>query len=205
MVSRGFVYHQARFGAAHCCRSMKMRVIAGTYRSRQLNAPRGLATRPTSDRLRETLFNVLASQVGDAVFADLYAGSGAVGIEALSRGARWVYFVEQAPAAVTAIRENLTALNIQSGFKIHASSVAASLRRMSVASAPAPLHYRVYGSSLRGRERLRPHLDQPGRKRRFPAYPGSHRRRRTQPATATRRLVCTPATVPDCRTRRGPF
>jgi len=79
-----------------------MRVIAGTYRSRLLVAPRGLATRPTSDRLRETLFNILATRIEGAVFADLYAGSGAVGIEALSRGARLVYFVDNAPPAVTA-------------------------------------------------------------------------------------------------------
>ena len=72
-----------------------MRVIGGTYRSRRLIAPRGLATRPTSDRLRETLFNVLAPRIEGAVFADLYAGSGAVGIEALSRGASLVYFVDQ--------------------------------------------------------------------------------------------------------------
>ncbi len=64
-----------------------MRIIAGKYRSRTLEAPAGLATRPTSDRLRETLFNVLAPRMEGAVFLDLYAGSGAVGIEALSRGA----------------------------------------------------------------------------------------------------------------------
>ncbi len=78
--------------------SKPMRVIAGTYRSRRLIAPRGLATRPTSDRLRETLFNILAPRIEGAVFADLYAGSGAVGIEALSRGARLVYFVDQRSA-----------------------------------------------------------------------------------------------------------
>ena len=77
-----------------------MRIIAGTFRSRALQAPPGLATRPTSDRLRETLFNVLAPRIEGAVFLDLYAGSGAVGIEALSRGAAQVTFVERAPAAL---------------------------------------------------------------------------------------------------------
>jgi 16S rRNA (guanine966-N2)-methyltransferase len=105
-----------------------MRVIGGKFRSRQLSAPRGLATRPTSDRLRETLFNVLATRVEDATFADLYAGSGAVGIEALSRGARMVYFVDQAAPAVAAIRSNLAALDIRSGFKIESRSVSAALR-----------------------------------------------------------------------------
>jgi 16S rRNA (guanine(966)-N(2))-methyltransferase RsmD len=107
-----------------------MRVIAGIYRSRRLAAPRGLATRPTSDRLRETLFNVLGPRVQDAVFADLYAGSGAVGIEALSRGARMVYFADQAPPAVAAIRENLAALQIRDGFRIETGTVAAALRRL---------------------------------------------------------------------------
>jgi 16S rRNA (guanine966-N2)-methyltransferase len=107
-----------------------MRVIAGIYRSRRLTAPNGLATRPTSDRLRETLFNVLAARVEGAVFADLYAGSGAVGIEAISRGARMVYFVDQAAPAVAAIRANLTALQIRSGFKIESVSVAAGLKRL---------------------------------------------------------------------------
>ncbi len=108
-----------------------MRVIAGTYRSRRLIAPRGLATRPTSDRLRETLFNILAPRIEGAVFADLYAGSGAVGIEALSRGARLVYFVDNAAPAVTAIRENLAALGIRSGFEIESRSVSAGLRKLS--------------------------------------------------------------------------
>ena len=69
-------------------------------------------TRPTSDRLRETLFNVLGPKVQGAKFADLYAGSGAVGIEAISRGAEFVWFAEKDPKAVTAIRANLSALKI---------------------------------------------------------------------------------------------
>jgi 16S rRNA (guanine966-N2)-methyltransferase len=108
-----------------------MRVIAGTYRSRRLVAPRGPATRPTSDRLRETLFNILSPHIEGAVFADLYAGSGAVGIEALSRGARLVYFVDNAAPAVAAIRENLATLKIRAGFKIESRSVSAALRRLS--------------------------------------------------------------------------
>lgn len=105
-------------------------MIAGTYRSRRLIAPSGLATRPSSDRLRETLFNVLAPRLPSAVFADLYAGSGAVGIEAFSRGAQRVYFVDKAAQAVAAIRENLDALKIRSGFKIEECSVATALGRL---------------------------------------------------------------------------
>jgi len=89
-----------------------MRVIAGEFRSRPLTAPRGRATRPTSDRLRETLFNILAASVPQSVFVDLYAGTGAVGIEALSRGAAAVYFAETAVPALAALRANLHVLGI---------------------------------------------------------------------------------------------
>lgn len=106
-----------------------MRVIAGTYRSRTLKAPPGLATRPTSDRLRETLFNVLAPRIVGAVFLDLYAGSGAVGIEALSRGATHVVFVERSPAALKVLDANLASLAIKSGIEVENSSVGAYLRR----------------------------------------------------------------------------
>lgn len=95
-----------------------MRVIAGEYRSRPLSAPRGTKTRPTSDRLRETLFNVIAPYIAGAHFGDLYAGSGAVGIEALSRGAQHVWFADNAPPAIKAIRENLAALKINARFSI---------------------------------------------------------------------------------------
>jgi 16S rRNA (guanine966-N2)-methyltransferase len=108
-----------------------MRVIGGTYRHRLLGAPRGMGTRPTSDRLRETLFNVLAPHIEGARFADLYAGTGAVGIEALSRGAAHVTFVESAAAAVTALRGNLNALDIRHGFALEQRSVPVALRNLS--------------------------------------------------------------------------
>jgi 16S rRNA (guanine(966)-N(2))-methyltransferase RsmD len=121
-----------------------MRIIAGTYGSRRLEGPTGLSTRPTSDRLRETLFNVLAPRIkgvggGGAGFLDLYAGSGAVGLEALSRGAARVTFVERSPAALKVLRRNLERLGIESGFAVHAESVAAFLRAAAKASAkPIP-------------------------------------------------------------------
>jgi len=107
-----------------------MRVISGTYRSRRLAAPPGLGTRPTSDRLRETLFNILAPRVPGATFADLYAGSGANGIEALSRGAGMVFFVENAAPAMEAIRLNLKSLGIVSGYGLEPRSVSSFLRRL---------------------------------------------------------------------------
>jgi 16S rRNA (guanine(966)-N(2))-methyltransferase RsmD len=104
-----------------------MRVVAGKYRSRLLSAPRGMETRPTSDRLRETLFNVIAPRIEGAKFVDLYAGSGAVGIEAISRGAEFVWFAESAPVAAKAIRENLQALKISSGCMVEERSAMALL------------------------------------------------------------------------------
>ncbi len=101
-----------------------MRVIAGEFRSRQLQAPRGMATRPTSDKLRETLFNVLGSRVSGAKFVDLYAGSGAVGVEAISRGAEFCWFAEKAAPAVAAIRANLRALKVAGGYAIEDRGVA---------------------------------------------------------------------------------
>jgi 16S rRNA (guanine966-N2)-methyltransferase len=107
-----------------------MRVIAGTYRSRQLIAPRGMDTRPTSDRLRETLFNVLSPRIAGCRFADLYAGTGAVGIEALSRGAAYVVFAEREDPALAALRANLKSLGIARGFEIDERGTGALLDRL---------------------------------------------------------------------------
>jgi 16S rRNA (guanine966-N2)-methyltransferase len=90
-----------------------VRVIGGEFRRRTLKSLPGMDVRPTPDRLRETLFNVLAPRIEGIVFADLYAGTGAVGIEALSRGAAKAIFVEQKIAAVRAIRENLRSLELE--------------------------------------------------------------------------------------------
>ncbi len=90
-----------------------MRVIAGRFRSRKLKSVPGLAVRPTPDRLREALFNVLAPRIEGAVFIDAYAGSGAVGIEAMSRGASRVILIERNAQAIQVLRENLRALEIE--------------------------------------------------------------------------------------------
>ena len=84
-----------------------MRVIAGKCRSLPLKSVPGKSTRPTTDRIKETLFNILQSYVPGSAFLDLFAGSGAIGIEALSRGAEHVWFVENDRSAVRVIRENL--------------------------------------------------------------------------------------------------
>src|SRR6266566_4065839 len=90
-----------------------MRVIAGEFRHRKLATLPGLDTRPTPDRLRETLFNILMTRIAGVTFLDAYAGTGAVGIEALSRGASHAIFVEKHFAAANVIRQNLASLQIE--------------------------------------------------------------------------------------------
>jgi len=107
-----------------------MRVIAGKFRSRRLKSPPSLRVRPTSDRLRETLFNVLGPTVVDSLFFDLYSGTGAIGIEALSRGAREVIFVESHAKTAGLIRENLAALGIREGAELIQASAARALDQL---------------------------------------------------------------------------
>jgi 16S rRNA (guanine(966)-N(2))-methyltransferase RsmD len=112
-----------------------MRIIAGTFRSRQLKSPKGLKLRPTSDMLRETLFNILGPRVDGSRFLDLFAGTGAVGIEAISRGAALAVFVENHFATVRLLRENLAALEIKSGARVLAASVSAAIAKLQTDSA----------------------------------------------------------------------
>jgi 16S rRNA (guanine966-N2)-methyltransferase len=95
-----------------------MRIIAGTFRSRQLNSLKGLTLRPTSDRLRETLFNVLQNRIEGSRFVDVFAGTGAVGLEAVSRGAKEVVFIENHRPTVELIRRNLESLEIRAGVRV---------------------------------------------------------------------------------------
>src|SRR5882724_8089704 len=105
-----------------------MRVIAGEFRSRKLKSLEGLDTRPTPDRLRESLFSILQPWIEGAVFIDAYAGTGAVGIEALSRGAARVLFLERNPAAVRVIDDNLYSLGIGNRGKVVRGRVSNQLR-----------------------------------------------------------------------------
>ncbi len=129
-----------------------MRVIAGEFRSRRLKTLAGLALRPTPDRLRETLFNVLAPRIAGCLFVDAYAGSGAVGIEALSRGAARAVFIEKHPAAVRLIRENLAALGIEDRAQVIQASAAMILGRFQdgivFLDPPYPM-VKEYGAALR--------------------------------------------------------
>jgi len=107
-----------------------MRVTGGEFRSRRLKTLPGMSLRPTPDRLRETLFDVLTPRIEGVTFADLYAGSGAAGIEALSRGAARAIFVEKNRAAVEVIRENLRSLGITQRARVICGKAVPVLRRL---------------------------------------------------------------------------
>lgn len=107
-----------------------MRVIAGSARRVPLKTPEGMDTRPTQDRIKETLFNMLQYELADCIFLDLFAGSGAIGIEALSRGAKQAVFVEQDEKAVAIIRENLKATRLEDRAVIMHCDALSALRRL---------------------------------------------------------------------------
>lgn len=106
-----------------------MRVIAGEFRSRRLKSIPGAATRPTPERLRETLFDILGSRIEGTIFIDAYAGTGAVGIEALSRGATYAFFLERARAPIETIRANLASLGLEQRGEVIAGTVLKNISR----------------------------------------------------------------------------
>lgn len=95
-----------------------MRVIGGEFRSRRLQSMPGMDVRPTPDKVRESLFNILSQEIEGSVFVDAYAGTGAVGIEALSRGARHAIFIEKDRAAVALIKSNLASLGVEARARV---------------------------------------------------------------------------------------
>ena len=107
-----------------------MRVIAGTARSLPLKTIEGKDTRPTTDRIKETLFNMIQLKIPEAVVLDLFSGSGAIGIEALSRGAKEAYFVENNKAAVSCIRDNLSFTKLNNQAVVMECDAITALRRL---------------------------------------------------------------------------
>jgi len=114
-------------------------VIAGKYGSRRIASAHGMALRPTSDRLRETLFDILQSRIAGCFFVDGYAGTGAVGIEAASRGARLVVFLEKHRPTVALIRKNLESLGITEGVQVISGEVCRGLTKLAEAGEPADI------------------------------------------------------------------
>ena len=107
-----------------------MRVIAGIARGMKLKTPEGLHTRPTQDRIKETLFNMLQSYLADCVFVDMFSGSGGIGIEALSRGARKAYFIENAKEPLACIESNLNVTNLKDSAVILKNDAVSSLHHI---------------------------------------------------------------------------
>jgi len=118
-----------------------MRISAGKYRGRVLKSLRGMELRPTSGRLRETLFDVLGDSIQGAVFVDAYAGTGAVGLEALSRGASQVYMLEEHVAAGRVLMENIALLGVESETTIIRDTVQYGLRQMERQKVQADLFF----------------------------------------------------------------
>ena len=106
-----------------------MRVIAGSHRGRRLSGPQGTVLRPTSDKVREALFSILGTQLSGGRFLDLYANTGAVGIEALSRGASAVTFVESDPTAVQLLQKNLRTCQLLDRAQVRVEQAAVFLER----------------------------------------------------------------------------
>lgn len=107
-----------------------MRIVAGAFRGRRLNTPKGLKTRPTSDRVREAIFNIIAPHLAGARVLDLFAGTGAMGLEALSRGAESAVFVDESSDAVRLIRSNVTLCGVEDRTRIVQGSVEQALKRI---------------------------------------------------------------------------
>jgi 16S rRNA (guanine(966)-N(2))-methyltransferase RsmD len=110
-----------------------MRVIAGQYKGRKLVAPKGQTTRPVPDRLKESLFSILQPWLEQARVLDLCSGTGAMGIEALSRGAAWATFVDTWEMAIQTLRQNLRACGVDSGYEIIHRDGMVALRRLAQA------------------------------------------------------------------------
>lgn len=113
-----------------------MRVIAGRYKGRRLKSPPGRDVRPTPDRLKESLFNILHHRLPNSRFLDLCAGTGSAGIEALSRGAGFVLFVERSSATIAVLRENLRRLDIDTGYQVRCQDALAALEELAERGEP---------------------------------------------------------------------
>lgn len=105
-----------------------MHIIGGKYKQRTLSTPKGNLTRPTAARLREALFNICQTYIEDANFLDLFAGSGAMGLEALSRGARFATFVDNSQAAIRCIKSNIAALKVEDSSEVFCGQVMSLLQ-----------------------------------------------------------------------------
>jgi len=107
-----------------------LKITGGELRGRRIKAPSGLGTRPTAAKMRQALFNILGSRVTGARVADLFAGSGALGLEALSRGAAWCCFVEKSPAVARVLKANLRQLGLEKRARVLSAGLQAASGRL---------------------------------------------------------------------------
>jgi len=117
-----------------------VRIIAGEWRGRRISAPKGGAVRPTLDRVREAWMSIVQTSLPDARVLDLFAGSGALGLEALSRGARWVDFVEDDPGAFRVLRENVALLGAGGRSAVHRTDALDFLSKVAAGTAGRPAY-----------------------------------------------------------------
>lgn len=127
-----------------------MRVISGQARGLKLKAPEGLETRPTTDRIKESLFNIMAPNLYGCVFLDLFSGSGAIGIEALSRGAEKAVFVDLSPKSIAVIRDNLSRARLEDKAEVICGNVFSAIKGLSLSGALFDIIYLdpPYGKGL---------------------------------------------------------
>ena len=118
-----------------------MRVIAGTARGIKLKAPKGFTVRPTADRVKEALFNIISPRISGALFLDLYAGSGAIGIEALSRGARFCIFVDHRKDNIMLIKENLAKTKLEQNVRLITADANKTIANLTAENIKADLAY----------------------------------------------------------------
>jgi 16S rRNA (guanine966-N2)-methyltransferase len=118
-----------------------MRVITGKFKGRRLTGPKGPDVRPTSDRLKESIFDILGGDIRDSIFADVFAGTGGVGIEALSRGASQVLFIESSRDSVRVIRRNLDICGITKGYRMVAEEAFSAMRSLGRSGFTASILY----------------------------------------------------------------
>ena len=111
-----------------------MRVISGEFRGRKLEEIEGMEIRPTSDRVKESLFNILGTRLMDCAFLDLFAGTGGIGIEAYSRGAELVVFIDESAKSIKVLRNNLDKLNISDKVEIHNTDYANAINKLAYAN-----------------------------------------------------------------------
>ncbi len=126
----GLVPHAALTGGSGFAYSADMRIIGGALGGRRIKAPPGSATRPTAERVRESLFSILGTPDPDTFVLDVFAGAGALGLEALSRGATHADFIDRSDAALRCLRQNIEALGVSQSSRVHRGDARRVLRRL---------------------------------------------------------------------------